>query len=67
MVDREIVAEEEANARRDTERTTDQDEGITGTAERVVDSILSPLSSDDTVTGDSDAERRANDAAQRPD
>lgn len=66
MVDREIQAEEEANARRDAERDAGEDEGMTGTAERMVDSLLSPLS-----PGDSDrepgAERDANDAAQRPD
>lgn len=66
MVDRDVAAEDDANARRDSERHGDGDDGVAGTAERMVDSILGPLSSDRADGADSDAEREANDAEQRP-
>ncbi len=66
MTDRDVAAEEAANAKRDADRRTGDEAGITGTAERVVDSILKPLSVDQPDEADSEARREENDAAQRP-
>jgi len=66
MTDRDVAAEEAANAQRDTERRAEDGDGLTSSAERVVDSILKPLSPDQPDDDELAARREENDAEQRP-
>ncbi len=66
MVDRDIAAEEDANARRAAERRADEDSGITEAAERTVDSVLAPFTRERADADDGAARRDENDADQRP-
>lgn len=56
-MDRDIAAEERANERRDADRDADTEDGLTGTAERVVDSLLSPLAPGAVDADDTAAQR----------
>lgn len=66
MMDRDIAAEEDANARHDADRDDDAQDGLTGTAERVIDTLISPLTPGRGGDDDAAAQREENDAEQRP-